>query len=223
MPANHEFDELLLIASDADERAAWQEFGRYCVLRATGVRKPALQALDRFLQQATGWPFVERLAFVRWLMAGTARFPRYSSLSSQSALLIPQPLRDRLLIPTITEWSEQAPQDHEPFLWLGLLGHGHARDQFARALALDPACEKARRMLVDWMLDPINYNQHELPSFYIHDPREDLEDLQEALHIATSSSDAAWLDGTRATIHRYRLRAEAWLVLHPAPGDFALY
>jgi len=109
----------------------------------------------------------------------------------------------------------------EAHLWLGLLRCDDPSEHLADALKLDPNCEQARQVLVEWIIGDIEYNQHELPSFYIHDPREDLAALDRAADLLAGASTSEETFRQKLEIAELRRRAEGWLAAHPLPGDFA--
>ncbi|QQO33460.1 hypothetical protein JJC00_33915 [Bradyrhizobium diazoefficiens] len=79
-----------------------------------------------------------------------------------------------------------------------------------RAIELDPSCELARLTLTNWIISDIEYNQHELPSFYINDPVKDLNDLEKASRLASGSATEARARLWRQEIAELRARAEVW-------------
>ena len=114
------------------------------------------------------------------------------------------------------------PNASEAHLWAGLFGERDRRARLRAALALDPGCRRARRLLVQWVLGGIDYNQHHMPDFYINDPRIDLTDLDEVLSLAGGDDDTPWIADIRAEAADKRTVAETWLAAHPGEGDFAV-
>ena len=90
------------------------------------------------------------------------------------------------------------------------------------ALELDPTCELARMTLVDRILGHVDMSQHELPAFYIDDPREDLKALDKAQGFADGGADGAWIDAAKQRITELRALATEWLAWHPEKRDFAV-
>jgi hypothetical protein len=205
---NNDLDKLFALAGEAKREATWQGFAEYLEQHGKGIRKKALVTLDRFIDDAVLWSFAERFRFSIWLL---------NSVTNDALV---QPLKVRLLIPTLTEWKDREPLQAEPNLWLGLLGVDQMF-HIKRALELDPKCQRARARLCEWVTGDISNNQHELPSFYIHDPRVDLLDLAEAEALCAGYEDTDWAIMLLADIKEQREKAEAWLRNHPRPGDFA--
>lgn len=214
MTVDDDRDRLRETAARVCETAALAEFSRYCEYRARDVRPLAMKALNRFLDVAAIWPFEERLTFARWLLLLSRTF------LNENALL-PQPLRTRLIEPVVREWQTASPDNAEPHLWLGLLRCDDPSLHLDRAIALDPGCELARQTLMQWILNNIEYHQHELPEYYICDPRDDLRDLKKALSLCCGPEDRV-ID-FRRRILALRMRAEEWLEKHPREGDFATH
>lgn len=214
MTVNADMDRLLELATQARETAAIVEFSRYCEYRGRGVRPLAMRALNTFLDVAVVWPFDERLSFARWALLESRRF------LDENALL-PQPLRTRLIEPVVREWRMASPDDAEPHMWLGLLRCDNPSLHLDRAIELDPGCELARQTLIQWILNDIEYHQHELPTYYLHDPREDLSDLRKALRLCSRGNAEDGAQNARRKISELRTRIKAWLRNHPQKGDFA--
>ncbi|MDC7676775.1 hypothetical protein [Asticcacaulis machinosus] len=206
-----DLDKMLELAKKAKAEKGWGGFADYLEQHGAGVRKRALESLNLFLNDAVLWPLEERLRFTLWL------------LDSIDIEALVQPLKLRLVIPTIREWESLNPLSPEPPLWLGLLHCDKPENHIRRALELDPKCEKAREILCQWIIADISYNQHELPAFYIHDPRVDLADLAEAEALCLSYEHKAWVEHMLSEIMQQRALAEEWLENHPRLGDFASY
>ena len=214
MPFDKDYDRLIAIAEVAETRPAWRGYAKYCGLRGQGLRPAAMAALDAFINDSDNWPFEARLEFIQWVLTEGRAF-------GDNAALIPQPLHARLAVPTVVEWSARSPNDARAHLWLGLLGLDAPLDHLKRALELDPTCEMARKTLFEWSLDDVDYNQHHMPDFYIHDPRPDLVDLDLIEGIVRGSTAISWVDERMAEINALRTIALEWLAAHPTDGDFA--
>jgi hypothetical protein len=204
MPGNDDIDKLAFLAMEAKKEEAWLEFARFCELRAQGVRAAAMEHLSSFLQAAAHWSLEERLTFSKWVLWCSRKF-------HDDRVVLPQPLRTKLLIPTLRSWIETFPGEAEVHLWLGLLRCDDPSRHLERAIELDPSCELARLTLTNWIISDIEYNQHELPSFYINDPVEDLNDLEKASKLASGSTTEARVRLWRQEIAELRARAELWL------------
>jgi len=204
MPRNDDIDKLAFLAAEAKKEGAWLEFSRFCELRAQGVRAAAMEHLKSFLQAAAHWSLEERLIFSKWVLWGSRKF-------HDDRVVLPHPLRTKLLIPTLRSLIETSPGEAEGHLWLGLLRCDEPWLHLEQALKLDSSCELARRTLTDWIISDVEYNQHELPSGYINDPRDDLNDLERASKLASGSAEEARVRLWQQEIAKLRARAEVWL------------
>jgi len=212
-----DLDHLSELAGEAKKRPEWAGYAEFADCRSRGLRADALQLLEAFLKTAIAWSFNERFLFSRWLLECTLN-------PHNRALAMPQPLRVRLVVPTVKEWSSHSPENAEAHLWLGLLGCDNPAEHLAQALELDPSCYRARWTLVRWLISDVEYNQHHLPAFYIHDPRADLQALDRADELIEGGG-AAHDDPARLhhQVSQLRRQAREWLAAHPRDGDFASY
>ena len=201
MSYDSDMDLLMLLAEEARKEEAWLEFSRFCELRGRGIRAEAMRRVDQFMQLAANWSFDERLAFSRWVLWRSRKF-------RDDRMVLPHPLREQCIIPTLRSWYEAASSEAEPRLWLGILRCDDPSYHLAQALELDPTCELARETLTRWILSDVAYNQHELPGFYFGNPADDLKELERALKLVSGSTAEAWARTVQQQIARLRARAE---------------
>jgi hypothetical protein len=142
------FGALRDAADGAEAVPEWGGYAAYCRLREQGLRQQSLDRLNAFIADQGGTDFECRLAFVRWLM------PRADD-ASDGDLLIPQPLYDRLIRPTLEEWTLRMPQEAWPHFWLGL--REHRREKLRRAVELDPCLTGARVRLAGYLLGDLEH------------------------------------------------------------------
>jgi hypothetical protein len=64
-------------------------------------------------------------------------------------------LYDRLIGPTLREWSHRRPTEAEPHYWLGV--REHRREDLRRAVTLDPRLAEARVRLAGYLLADIEH------------------------------------------------------------------
>lgn len=189
MPQTEDLNAVRAVAQEIAGTPAWGDFAAYCDLRGQGLRKPAHAALDRFLEATRGWSFDERRAFTTWLAETSARV-------FAKAVLMPQPLLERLVRPTLEEWVDLKPSEAEPLVLLGeLLGAGRVGEMpehhYRRALRAEPDHQRARAALAEVLIGRVEFSQHHLPDFYIGEPDGDLALLDEVDTLIGGPSEIA--------------------------------
>lgn len=204
MPYDRDMDTLIFLAAEAGREEGWHDFSRFCEFRGQGVRATAMEHLNKFLCTTAQWPLEKRLAFSKWVLWRSRKF-------HDDRVVLPHPIRERLIVPTLRSWSEASPDEAEAHLWLGLLRCDDPSRHLDQALELDPSCELARRTLTDWIISDVEYNQHELPSFYINDPADDLGELDRASTLAAGASIESWVKIRQQEIADLRERALSWM------------
>ena len=168
------FDLLQEVAVEAGENPRWKDYAHYCRDSERGLRRSAFTYLDRFIHDTESEPFPERRSFVSWLLSKT-----YNRRGQE--LLVPHPLKLRIVEPTLLEWTIEEPECSEPHRWLGGVEH------LQTALALDSEDQIARRKLILTTLSWVSFATHELPSGYLGSPPEDLLALAEAEALVSNS------------------------------------
>lgn len=161
------FQTLKDVAAEASTSPEWADYAAYCTEHERGLRRQAFAALDRFMSRMESAPFAERRRFASWLL-------HRADLHDGSHMLVPHPLRKRVIEPTLDEWLQVEPTSSEPHRWLG--GYEHLK----RAIELDPADDIARRRFIRCILGSVDYATHELPHGYLGEPVADLAVLAEA-------------------------------------------
>ena len=191
------FSDLKAAADAANASAKWKDYGTFCLEYERGLRHQAFAVLERFIHSMELEPFAERRQFVSWLMS-TA----YGREARR--MLIPHPLKIRIVEPTLLEWTLVDPTCSEPHRWLG--GNEHLE----KAIELDPADQIALKELVNCLLSYVSYATHELPRGYLGSALEDLDVLHRVEVLLTgmsSDSDrtvyAAEVAELKALIHEY--------------------
>src|SRR5579863_657916 len=124
------FQSLKDVASEASAVPEWADFATYCTEQQRGLRQQAFVALERFISRVEAAPFEERKRFTSWLLHRAESRKGYH-------MLVPHPIRVRLVEPTCAEWIEIEPRSSEPHRWLGT--HEHLK----LARECDPADEIA--------------------------------------------------------------------------------
>jgi len=198
------------LAEDASEHPGWSGMADYFRLRHQGLRREALEALDRLVAAAVTWPLSERIAFAVWI--GEKRL----AYRGQPEAVLPVPLFRLLVRPTLEEWAQARPSDPWPLVWLARLSSGgstwHAPPEpfLRQALARDPLCIPARVDLVRATLADIVFHQHELPGAYLGEAAEDLSALDEAEDLLSLADEDTRFD-LGPQIAWARAEAKSWL------------
>jgi hypothetical protein len=160
----HDFEALRKAAASSREQSPkWQDYADFCLDHERGLRDQAFSVLERFIKSMEREPFAERRHFVSWLMEISDR--------EGDHLLIPYPLKIRIVEPTLLEWTEVEPANSEPHRWIG------DNEHLEKAVELNPADHIAVKKLFIALLSQIGYATHELPFGYLGSASEDLAKL----------------------------------------------
>jgi hypothetical protein len=212
MPYDGDMNALIFLAAEARKEEEWHDFSRFCELRGQGARAAAMEHLNKFLHAAARWSLEKRLAFSKWVLRCSRRF-------RDDRVVLPHPIRERLVVPTLRSWSEASAGEAEAHLWLGLLRCDDPSRHLDQALKLDPSCALARQTLTDWIISDVEYNQHELPSLYINDPAGDLAELDRASELVAGVTVEAWVRIRQKAIAELRTRALSWMATNNRDGN----
>jgi len=158
------FETLRDIAREAGATPEWSRYAAYCLECERGFRQRAFAILDQFISSMERAEFGERRRFVSWLLT------RAEGRDGREVLL-PHPLRLRVVEPTLLEWTIVEPECSEPHRWLGRY------EDVERAVELDTSDQLARRKLVVSLLGQVGYATHELPIGYLGVASEDMAKL----------------------------------------------
>ena len=228
MRPNPEYSEAMrLVASDAEREPGWHTYARYCRERERGLRKQSLRHLETFVAEAEQWPFGARHCFVAWLCVHLER-PGWMRFD-----LTPYPLTNRLLKPTLVEWTTRDPRASLPHRWLGIICSylgtraglmeppESVEHHLGRAIELDPTEQPARVRLAELLIGGLEYDAHHLPEAYIGEAENGVREGEEAARLIegiTDPRDWARLTGKLAAA---RQLLEDWLAFSQESGtDF---
>lgn len=157
-------------------------FGRYCLLREQGLKKPALEAAEAFARHLAGQDLGTQR---QW----ASRLVRLQQDHPQVHHLLPHPIKEALA-GILEGWCREAQDNPEPHVALGLLS-GDTRC-FAAALRIDPREQTALVRLVDARLDQVSFQVHHLAeSTFIGEVAQAEESLAEAESFAAAVEDPA--------------------------------
>lgn len=207
-------DPIEAIGRDAGVNSQWPQFADYCALRAKGLRKSALIALDRFCVEAASSTFEVRREFCLWL------FERQGVLATGGTGL-PHPLLDKVVAPMLREWRRTESANPLPHYWAGVFGIGPDDGEtppplacIEQALSLDPSFDPARRSLVDRVIYNVEYSHHHLPYYYVRDfsdPAGDVVCIDNALNLVEGANGAGWAVLARKELMFLRSVTEDWI------------
>ena len=172
------FEGLSQLARRFATEPATSELGRHYLLREQGLRRESFRALERFLKVAREWTESHRRQFVEGLIELHLDHPEVHQLLST-------PLTQGLLLPVLLRWRESEPNDASPLTWLAALKQPNSEALLRRAVELDPANPRARSLLVEYLLQAVDFDHHHLPHEYLGDPLATLQSLEEASRLAT--------------------------------------
>ena len=192
---------LRAVAAQASANEAWSEYAQYCRDRERGLRRRAFQHLDTFLKSAKAWSFDDRSAFANWVCLRIAEFGE-----SDSCGLVPQPLAEQLVVPTLREWADREITGSIPYRWLGMYFSGvvypglraglskgavDAYSLLREALRRDPNDDLARIRLVEMIVGDAAFACHHLPHYFIGEPKEEMASIAEAAELLPGVIDSA--------------------------------
>jgi hypothetical protein len=152
-----------------DVAAAAESAASYCRLRERGLRNDAFAHLREFIREAQQWSLPERARFADWILSLQRSHPQIYDL-------IPYPLQQDLIEPTLRDWCRAEPMHPVRYRWLG------TDEDLRRAVELDPAEQVARQLFIERVAGAVDFSIHELSSGYeyLGDPEDDLRQLREA-------------------------------------------
>ena len=147
--------------------------------------------------------------------------------------MTPYPLTNRLLRPTLVEWTTRDPRASLPHRWLGIICNylgiraglieppESVEHHLGRVIELDPTEQPARVRLAELLIGGLEYAAHHLPEAYTGEAENDLREGEEAARLIegiTDPRDRARLSGELAAAQQL---LEDWLAFSRGPGaDF---
>jgi len=173
---------LSIVAEEAAPR--WPQYAAYCRGRESGMRSVAFQHLSAFVSAICGDSFAKRRDFVDWLC------DRFWHYERAAAGLLPEPLLQRVLLPTLEEWRSATPVQSSPWRWSGVVlsatgyqgmraglyaPNSDAQEFLTRAIEIDPGDQIALLRLVECRIGFLDFQAHHLPDGYLGDPEADLQ------------------------------------------------
>jgi len=207
------FEGLATIAGQAMGRPHLKEFGVYCQLRSSGLRKKALNSLRTFLSAARSLTFDERKEIVCWLLETQLRAPNVHQL-------LPQPLIAELIEPTLSEWVLSFPGDGAAHRWCGYISHD--ANALQKAIAIDETDSVARWLLIAQVMKNVDFATHHLvESLFVGREADVLTDLGELAHHLAMLPQGSLREGLESRFRDQRQLVDDWIEYKAAPqGSF---
>jgi hypothetical protein len=222
---------LRAITAEASAKEAWSAYARYCRDREAGLRRQAFQHLETFLASAKSWSFDQRSEFANWLCSRINEFGE-----SDSCGLIPRPLAEQLVVPTLREWAARDTTDSIPCRWLGMFfsgvvypglraglstGASDAYSLLREALRRNPNDDHARIRLIEMIVGDAGFSCHHLPHYYIGEPKEDFARTAEGIELLSGVVDAAAKARLQSELNHASKLIEDWICFTDGGGaDF---
>jgi hypothetical protein len=207
------FEGLAAIAEDLRGDDFLAPIARYCDLRQKGLRRPALLVLREFVSASKDWPFHDRRTTASRLLLIWHNHPAVHQL-------LPQPLVDGFVRPTLSEWSHVEPDNAEALRWNGVVFGD--RLALERALLLEPRDDIARRALITALLNDVEYASHHLvEGRFIGEESVAETTLGDAETLLDGTFDQATYSDLRLWFVRLRSLLNDWIEYRKTPtGDF---
>jgi hypothetical protein len=206
------FECLAELAVELASAPHLEGLAEYCKLRGLGLRKEAFSSLDRFLDEASALPEMERRNAVISLLEAHARAPNAHTL-------LTWPLMNALIIPTLEGWLKQQ-EAPAAVHWLGVLQRDAAL--LRRAIELDQHDLPARRKLIDFALSEVEYATHHLgEGRFIGDTQEAISSLATARSLIATAPFGSKIDDLVVECEQLGSLISDWLSYSKGPdGTF---
>lgn len=193
-----QFEGLAQVVVYLGDKPLLHKYRDYCTFREKGMRKEAFHSLKGFLNETAKWTFEERKDFVDWILWIHNSLPHIPDLLPNQMLLA-------LIEPTLAEWMITEPGNGCPYRWSGGI------ENLRKAIALDGNDDIAKLKFGKIILNDSNYSVHELPEGYLGNPREDLEEVTEAIGYVSDANMSAERDAILEGLTVNLGKIEGWL------------
>lgn len=201
-----QFEGLAQVVAYLSDKPLLAKYRDYCTNRAQGMRREAIHSLKGFLNETAKWTFEERKDFVDWLLWIHHSLPHISDLLPNQLLL-------SLIEPTLAEWMIAEPENGCPYRWSGGI------ENLRKAISLDRNDDIAKIKFGKIILNDSGYSIQELPEGYLGNPREDLEEVTEAIGYVSDAIMSAERDAILEGLTINRGKIEGWLLDTPGEAD----
>lgn len=212
----HSTNTLLELADRIVERDRRLEpLATYLRLRDKGLRKQAFAGLSSWLTEFQSVSFADRRDLVDWLIQ--------LDLEAEVRVLLPHPVHEKIIKPTLDEWIRCEPYDSAPHRWRGMLYNEF--QSLEEAVELDGSDDLARHRLVHELLEKLYFATHHLPEGLLFTEKVFFEIADRAEALLDGAKDCEDASHQRKHLHWYRRRVEIWLEYkeETEPGDFESY
>ncbi len=187
--------------------AYFARYTEYCRLKAKGLRRPGLDALDRFVSEVEGWETSRQRQLAHWVARVSTRFTAPTEFC-------PHPLAEHLMA-VCRQWGEDTP-DPRPFCCIGIL-HGDT-SAFREALRRDPRQDYARKQLLQQHVYQLEWATDQLPHFFYGIPEEILADSVEGVSLAKGFVNVKLHAALVDQFHTMRRQTVDWVRAQAARG-----
>ncbi len=212
---DNNLEGLLAVAESIADDPTLQDFAQYCHYREQGLWQEAFRALAQFIAQVGRWPFPQRKRFVDWVLMIKFRQPHIHQL-------LPHPLIEGIIRPTLMEWSQVDPRDPVPLRWRGVFLS--ERQALEEAVVLAPREEIARIVLIDRLIGDIEYATHHLPDYFIGEPRDCFPWAEQARVLLEPLHQHPEYLRLHRELHQAVALVEDWITFQSTgTGDFAAW
>lgn len=185
--------------ASADERL--KNYCEYCTLMEKGLRKQGLAAARKFVSETKEWTDDDRRAIVNEICARGHCHGEFSAL-------VPHPISEGLVRPTLEAWCDEDPATSAPFRWLGT--YSHDKELLERAIEKDSSDQIALHGWLNHLVGSVDFSIHHLPEGYIGDPAADLGMLDRADEYSARVTDATDREQWEREIRGYRGLVESY-------------
>lgn len=153
-------------------------FADYCKYLDNGLRKDALNCLDKFLDNAKNWDYTTKANFCKTI------FSLSEKTTSDIEFIMTTNLTEKLVKPTLVEMTTQEPDNYLAFKWYGQ----YFRDTtfIKKAYELNKSDNSIKAILLNRLENDIWQSTHHLPDGYLGDIEEDEQDLELAFTLLDS-------------------------------------
>ena len=199
-------DEFAALADQLRDKADWHLLADYFRLRSKGLRQQAKSVLETQILQASKWDFSRRKELLLWV----------SQNDRKHRSIVPPNFHVELLKPTVVQWLESEPNSADANYLFGIYVAPHDDNLIPgefidRALQIEPGHQYALLRQLRWLIDYVDYAQHELPSGYLGSVEDDLVCLKEGLKLIPRLDDSKLREARETRLLEMITVGESWL------------